>query len=124
MKALIKINGRPINPFSIRHIGIGGAQGRRKKDDFGRKLYHTMASKLNTSRPWYKSMFARFYKTTPYRHPYVYIEISNKWYDNIEIQCTNFEECRILKKKLIEEWDDAIAKFHGSNINKDNIDVG
>jgi hypothetical protein len=115
MKALMVIDGRTISPFDIKSITSQGGY-RRRWDN--KKLWHPMIEMYIRRLPWWKRGVVRntFQCAWYYHKPSVTVRLNDSWC-NIRIECKNNRECDEMLTQLRSEWDQALAKFHGTGCN-------
>jgi hypothetical protein len=118
MKALMVIDGKTISPFDIK--SIEGTHGRRCCwDSWNRKkLWHPLMDTYIDLLPWWKRGMARrkFQCAWYYHKPFVQVRLNDSW-NNIRFECKNNRECDEMLTQLRNEWDQALAKFHGTGCN-------
>jgi hypothetical protein len=115
MKALMVIDGRTISPFDIESI-VGATGSRHRWDQ--RKLWHPFLETYIKRLPWWKrgTVRRRFPQAYHYHRPYVQVHLDDRW-RSIRIECRNNQECDEMATRLRSEWDQALAKFHGTGCN-------
>ena len=123
MKALININGRNVSPLNIK--GITKTKGGRWGHTLdGKRLYHPLIEVYLRRLPWYQRWWVggNYPSSWHYRSPTVEIDISGRYYDVRRISFSNRAKCDAFYDKVMTQWDDGLAKFHGTDADLDSTE--
>jgi hypothetical protein len=125
MKALITINdgannSRTVSPLHINEITKSSDHGRRRRGYNSEKMYHPSINLYINKLPWYQRRMVRkkYPASWHYRKPYVEINCDNRFYDRMRMQFNNTTERDVYYAKVMKQWDEGMAKFHGSVVAK------
>lgn len=118
MKALMVIEGQTISPFDIKSIGVNHGHRPRWCSWNGDALWHPLMDTYIDMLPWWKrwTISRRYQIAYHYHQPYVQVRLNDSWH-NIRIKCKNNRECDEIAIQLHRDWDQAMAKFHGTGCN-------